>query len=425
MDQTKLEREGAREPKCPYFAMPGSEKTPDGLKDGEGRKCGGCATQHLAYEIQLKNKKDRLISELEGYANVQVFSDEPWFYRNRMDMTFTPFGIGFREKGKWWRTLPVKACVISNPKLNELITEINGFFGPDFDAFNVKTHEGTYKYATLRTPQNDSCVSIVLNKDSARYDEAAKKVGEYAKVSTANSVLLTRMKAKSSQSFGDDYDVLKGSDMLEETLAGKRFRYSAQGFFQNNSVMANQMHEYVHGLLAAYERGEYAHLLDLYGGVGAFGIVNADLFHKVTTIEDYEGCTMAARQNVELNGLSHVEAICMDAKRLKQVRLPEKELYVVTDPPRSGMHEETIIQLRKLRPEKIIYISCNVEQLGRDLPKFSDYKITSAALWGPAVNASMLTGILEASISLMRIASSTANSSKRFMRNSANSSRTA
>jgi len=391
-----------REPKCPYFSLPGAEKTPDGLKDGEGRKCGGCATQHLTYEIQLKNKTDRLISELKGYSDIQVFSDDEWFYRNRMDMTFTPFGIGFREKGKWWRTLPVKQCVISNPKLNELITEINEFFGPDFDYFNVKTHEGTYKHATIRTPQNDSCVSIVLNKESERYDEAVKKVEAYAKVSSANNVLLTRMKAKSSQSFGDDFDVFKGSDMLGEELMDKVFRYSAQGFFQNNSVMANKMHEYVHGLLTGYKRGEYAHLLDLYGGVGTFGIVNADLFHKVTTIEDYEACTIAAKQNIDLNKFSNVEALCMDAKRLKQLRLPEKELYVVTDPPRSGMHEETIIQLKKLKPEKVIYISCNVEQLGKDLPKFSDYKIKSAALF----DLFPQTNHMESVVELVRIESS-------------------
>jgi tRNA (uracil-5-)-methyltransferase len=378
MNQTT---EQTREAKCPYFALPGAPKTPDGLKDGEGRKCGGCATQHLTYETQLKNKTDRLVHELGGYDDIQVFSDEEWFYRNRMDMVFTPFGLGFREKGRWWRTVPVKQCVISNSKLNELITEINEFFGSDFDYFNVKTHEGTYKYATIRTPQNDSSVTIVVSKDAERYDEAVKQVQEYAKVSSANHVLFLSIKAKSSQSFGDEYEVIKGSDMLEETLLGKKLRYSSQGFFQNNSVMANKMHEYVYGLLAGYQKGEYAHLLDLYGGVGAFGIVNAELFHKVTTIEDYEGCTIAAKENVKLNNLSNVEAICMDAKRLKQVRLPEKELYVVTDPPRAGMHEETIIQLRKLSPEKIIYISCNVEQLGKDLPKFKDYQIKSAALF--------------------------------------------
>ena len=67
-------------PKCPYFG-----------------KCGGCATQHLPYEVQLENKKKRLIQEI-GFTDIQVYSDEEWNYRNRMDMTFIPEDIGFREK---------------------------------------------------------------------------------------------------------------------------------------------------------------------------------------------------------------------------------------------------------------------------------------------------------------------------------------
>jgi len=384
-----------RTPKCPYFADPTVKEENVELAPGQGRNCGGCATQHLTYSTQLKNKKDRLIQELDGYSDIQVYSDDEWFYRNRMDMVFTSGGLGFKEKGKWWRTLPVKQCVISSNKLNELITEINEFFGPDFDYFNVKTHEGTYKYATIRTPQSDSSVSIVLNRQSERYDEAAGKVKEYAKVSTANNVLITNMKAKSSQSFGTEFEVVKGSDMLEETLMGKTFHYSSQGFFQNNSVMAEKMHEYVHDLLKGYEKGEYAELLDLYGGVGTFGIVNADLFHKVTSIEDFEACIVAAKANIERNKLSNVEAICMDAKRLKQVKLPSSELYVVTDPPRSGMHEETIIQLKKLKPEKIIYISCNVEQLGKDIPKFKDYQIRSAALFDLFPQTNHMESVIE------------------------------
>ena len=364
-----------REPKCKYFG-----------------RCGGCATQHLTYEVQLENKKKRLIQEI-AFADIQIFSGEEWNYRNRMDMTFTYEGIGFREKGKWWKLLPVSECVISNHRLNELNKEVCDFFGPDFDAFNVKSHEGTYKYAVIRTPQNDSSVSIVLNKQSPRLDDAVRKVKEFAKKTTANNVLITYCKAKSSQSVGEEFEVVKGGEMLEETICGKRLRYSAQGFFQNNSAMAEKMHLYVHEKLVARNsmlesdvqprvtKTEKGHLLDLYGGVGAFGIVNADLFHKITSVESFEGCTVAAKANIELNDVKNMEVICIDAKRLKQVNLPEKDLYVITDPPRSGMSEETIIQLRKLKPEVIIYISCNVEQLGKDLPKFKDYKIKSAAIF--------------------------------------------
>lgn len=361
-----------RTPPCPYFANPVEGATQE-------RKCGGCSSQHVSYSLQLENKKQQLIRESK-YSSIKVFSDAEWHYRNRMDMVFTPDGLGFREKGKWWRTLGIKFCVISTLRLNELITEINEFFGPDFDHFNVKTHEGTYKYAVIRTPQNDSSVSIVLNQDSLRYEAARNKVKEYASVSTANNVLITSMKANNSQSMGEDFEIVKGSDMLEETIMGKTFHYSAQGFFQNNSIMAEKMHEYVHELLKQYDR-KYAHLLDLYGGVGAFGIINAPLFHSMTTIESFEGCTVAAKANIERNQLQKADAICMDAKRLKQLKMPNSPLFVITDPPRSGMDQETIIQLRKLRPEVIIYISCNVEQLGKDLPKFSEYKIKSAALF--------------------------------------------
>ena len=58
-----------------------------------------------------------------------------------------------------------------------------------------------------------------------------------------------------------------------------------------------------------------------------------------------------------------------------------EQLFVITDPPRSGMHPKTILQLKELQPKVIIYISCNINQLKKDLPKFKDYKIKSAALF--------------------------------------------
>ena len=381
-------------PKCPYFNI-----------------CGGCATQHLPYKVQLENKVARLMQEIQ-YDDIQVFSDKEWNYRNRMDMTFNHEGIGFREKGKWWKTVLVPECAISNKRLNELNKDICDFFGPDFDAFNVKSHEGTYKYAVIRTPQNDSSISIVLNKNSERLDEAVAKVKEFAKKTTANNVLITYTKAKSSQSIGEEFDVVKGGDMLEETIMGKTFHYSAQGFFQNNSIMAEKMHEYVNALLKVYRgsveaqskdnqetinrksKEEYPYLLDLYGGVGAFGIINADLFHKVISVESFEGCTVAAEANIKLNDVKNMEAICMDAKRLKQVKFPEEQ-YIITDPPRSGMSQETIIEIIKLKPKVLIYISCNVEQLGKDLPKLKEYKIKSAAIFDLFPQTNHMESIIE------------------------------
>lgn len=360
-----------REPKCPYFALPNT-----GYRD----KCGGCVTQHIPYEVQLENKRNRL-SHAAQFDDIQVFSGEEFSYRNRMDMVFTDEGIGFRQKKSWRWRVDIKQCAISNDRLNELITEVRESFS-DADDFEPKEHTGTFRYAVIRTPQNDSSISFVLNKDSSKCRQAVERIQEFAKRTSANNILVTYMPAKTDMSYGEDFIVIKGSDMLTETLMDRTFRYSAQGFFQNNHKMAEKMHEYVHGLLASYSDAENAHLLDLYGGVGTFGIINADHFETVTTLEGFQGCTDAALKNIELNNTPNVEAICMDAMQLKNLRLPNKPLYVVTDPPRSGMHPKTIEQLIRLQPERIIYISCNVKQLEKDLPKFKKhYHLKSGALF--------------------------------------------
>jgi len=334
--------------------------------------------QHVPYELQLENKKTRLIQEI-GYKNVQVFSGEEWNYRNRMDFLIHPFGLGVREKGRWWCWVDVPECHISDHPLNVFLKEIRDFFGKDIDAFDVKKHGGTFRYAVIRTPQKDSSISFVLNKASPRLTEAIEKIKTFAAKSSVRNVLVTYMPPDSDMSVGEEYLVVKGSDTLEETLLGKTFRYNAQGFFQNNSPMAEKMHEYVNGLLKKYDT-KYAHLLDLYGGVGTFGIINANLFKSVTTLESFEGCTVAAKENIKLNNTPNVEAVCLDAAQLKKLEFPEP-LYVINDPPRSGMHAKTIKRLNELEPHVIIYISCNVKQLGSELPKFKDYKIRSAAIF--------------------------------------------
>jgi len=142
------------------------------------------------------------------------------------------------------------------------------------------------------------------------------------------------------------------------------------------------MHKYVNELLKSYDaKDKFGHLLDLYGGVGTFGIINADLFKKVTIVEGFQGCIDAANANIELNDIDNAEALCMDAMQLKKVKLTSP-LYVVTDPPRSGMHPKTIEELIRLKPERLIYISCNVKQLEKDLPKFlKHYTLKSAAMF--------------------------------------------
>lgn len=342
---------------CPYFG-----------------ECGGCSTQHIPYEQQLEQKKNNL-AKLINFDNIEVIYDEPFNYRNRMDFVFHPKGLGLRMKGDWKSIVDIKECPISNDKVNLLLKEVNNFFHHP-DSFDIRKHKGTFKYAVIRAPTTGTSISFVLNDESTRLKEATETIQEFK--TTADNIIVTRVPPKTDHSIGSDYFIVKGSDQLQESFLNKTFHFNVQGFFQNNTKMAIKMQEYVNNILKQEQTSNH-HLLDLYGGVGTFGIVNADLFKSTIIVEEFAPAIETAKENIKLNN-AKAEAHVLDAKNLKKLDLPSP-LMVITDPPRSGMHPNTTKYLSIIKPDLIIYISCNPKQLAKDLHKFTNYEIHQAALF--------------------------------------------
>ena len=102
-----------RQPLCPYFGT-----------------CAGCDTQHIEYELQLKNKVKSL-GMLTGFQHdkIGVFHGKEYNYRNRMDFIFQSGKLGLRAKGN--KVMDIEACPISGEKLNELILEVSEGLGVD------------------------------------------------------------------------------------------------------------------------------------------------------------------------------------------------------------------------------------------------------------------------------------------------------
>ncbi|MBI5002899.1 23S rRNA (uracil(1939)-C(5))-methyltransferase RlmD [Candidatus Woesearchaeota archaeon] len=350
-------------PLCPYFNV-----------------CNGCACQHIDYSLQLENKKNALKHAIE-YKEIEVYADKEYFYRNRMDFLFFENGVGFRQKEPAKR-VDVEQCVIANEGINLLLKELRTFFKAPIDAFDSKKKSGTLRYAVIRAPQNsteESSISFTLNSESARIAEATEKIKQFAKQTTAKNILITYVIPDEEESISSDYIMIKGKDMLKQKIMNKNFNYSIQGFFQNNTAMTEKMHMYVNNILKKHNTKD-AYLLDLYAGVGTFGIINAELFKSVTIIEGFQGCIDAAKINITENNIKNATALCLDATHLRRIKF-NNPLYVITDPPRSGMDMKTIQQIIELRPEAIIYVSCNTQQLGKDVKKFKKYEIKSAALF--------------------------------------------
>ncbi|MFH0978391.1 MAG: 23S rRNA (uracil(1939)-C(5))-methyltransferase RlmD [Candidatus Woesearchaeota archaeon] len=338
-------------------------------------KCGGCTSQHITYELQLENKK-KVLQKAVKIDDIKVFSGKEYGYRTRMDLVFCKEGLGFRKEREPTTVIAVEECVIASAEINKLLAEVNSKF-KDRDFFDFKNFTGTNKFAVIRTPPGDSSISFVLNQESVRLNEAVEQIKGFR--SNANNVLVTYVPKGTNVGVSEEFAIIKGRDYLTETLLDKEFRYSIQGFFQNNHEMAEEMHRYVRKLLEDYPT-KSATLLDLYSGVGTFGIINSDLFKRVVMVESYKRAVEFAKHNIQKNKVTNAEAVNLEARQIGRLRF-EKHNFVIADPPRSGMEQETITQLKRLEPEAIIYISCNVGQLAKDIPKFKNYRVKSAALF--------------------------------------------
>ncbi len=346
------------EPRCRYF-----------------RECGGCELQHIDYPLQLENKR-KTLSQAVKLDDIGVFSDKPYNYRNRMDFYFSPKGLGLRRKGNPGEIVHIERCEIVDERINGLLNECNHFFrNPEF--YQARKGVGVLKLAIIRATSKGTSISFILNEHSARLTESVERIKEFSGKSSAENILISYKSPEEGVS-EDDFFVVKGDDRIEEELLGKSFAFSNLGFFQNNTGVAEMMQRKVRDILKDHKNNDTT-LLDLYAGVGTFGIINSDLFGKTIIVESFAQSIEAAKENCERNSAA-AECIALDAKNLKKLALRGR-FVVVADPPRSGMDEETIRELKRISPKAIIYISCNIEQLRRDIQKFEGYAAKSAALF--------------------------------------------
>ncbi|MFH0701200.1 MAG: 23S rRNA (uracil(1939)-C(5))-methyltransferase RlmD [Candidatus Woesearchaeota archaeon] len=352
---------------CPYF-----------------NRCGGCTAQNIEYKQQLNNKKQWIIKGLDlshsehssgTPLEVQVFSAQEYHYRNRMDFIVKNGKIGLRSRDNASDLIDIEECPIAEIRINELLIEVRDFFKK-----KELLRQDIIYYIVIRTTSlDDSSLSFTLNEESTKIKEAQDLIREFSATTSAKNVLITYTNPENDDSISTDFFAVKGVENLKERYLNKTFFFSVQGFFQNNTEMAKKMHEYVHQLLQKYPPKQ-AYLLDLYAGVGTFGIINADLFKEVTIVESFAPGIETAKLNLEENNIKNAQALVLDAKNLRKVKL-RFPLYVITDPPRIGMDEKTIQQLKELKPEVIIYVSCNHQQLAKDVLKFKEYEIKSVAVF--------------------------------------------
>ena len=162
-----------------------------------------------------------------------------------------------------------------------------------------------------------------------------------------------------------------GDGYIEDYMCGLKFRISAKSFYQINHACASALYEKAISLADVNKNDVVA---DLFCGTGTIGAVLAKRTgDKVYGVEIEPEAVRDARNNALVNGISNIEFFEGDAKSF------DKAVDVcIIDPPRKGCSPLMLETLLRLKPRKIVYVSCNPDTLARDLKELTrEYNISS------------------------------------------------
>ena len=314
--------------KCPYFY-----------------ECGGCDLLHLSYENQLKFKQNKVRDILIKYSKIENIetkvkdilpSDDIFGYRNKVTFQVEK-SIGFYKR-KSSDLIPISKCLLVTEDMNEILNTIEDNFDlSDFDKVVIKDMKNRQIMLTIYLHRHD------------QVDKIMEKFGET--VESLNVFIGNKL-----------YKTNNKSNIIAR-LGNFEFLVSAEAFFQVNLGQTVKLYNKV----LEYSNLKSSDLvLDLYCGTGTIGIFLSPHCNKVLGIEINNEAIKNANDNKKLNNTSNVGFMVGDTKDLiKKVNF--KPNVIVVDPPRSGLDESVIYDIIKLKPERLVYVSCDPMTLARDL----------------------------------------------------------
>ncbi len=331
---------------------------------------------HIRYEDQLRFKRDLINRAFENAGHPERVSavvpcPTPLLYRNRMDYCFGWKGeIGMKELGMWNRYLDLNDCPLMEGS-EEILRIFHTFKQtfPDLHPWDAKRHDGDLRYVLVRRGMNtgDQMVALVV-KDLTRITEDMR-TWLIAKLNPiATSICLSENPLITDLSLGTTIVPLKGKTTFDEIINGTRYTIHLNSFFQTNSTMAAVLQDTVYELAFDSSSNPANSLLDLYCGLGFFGInfAQRNPHLHVSGFEIDEHAIALAKTCAEQNNLS---TQC-DFTSGKAEDLSWKEIEAETcivDPPRAGLHPNVIETLIERRYPRLVYVSCKFHRLVDEL----------------------------------------------------------
>lgn len=368
---------------------------------------GGCKWLPIAYEEQLKIKETQVREAFHGIEkywkeNAPIFhsivtSPEIYGYRNKVEFSWgkyisekenihDEFRFGFHAQGQFDRIIDCTYCVLADEEINAIFREVDVFSrNSGLPTYDPKTNIGFWRHFVVRKAHYTNEIMLIFSVNDTYEKYTRKNEGDILifagklmeRFPHITSIYLLRNSWRADIVTGEAI-LLKGKSTITENLLGKTFEIGPKSFFQTNSLGAEKLYSVVQDMIKASpltpllwkERGI---LLDLYAGTGTIGILLADRFEKVYSVELVAEASRDGAKNAKNNGVENIVFFNEKTEVFLPKFLETEEwkmkwnISLVIDPPRDGMHPDTLPDILKFEAKEIIYVSCNPATLARDL----------------------------------------------------------
>ena len=341
--------------------------------------CGGCMYQTMSYEEQMKMKGDQVkeildAAILEDYEFEGVkASPKEFAYRNKMEFSFGdeykdgPLSLGLHKKGSTYDVLTAADCKLVHEDMTKILLCVLEYFKEKNVAYYKKMqHVGYLRHLLLR--RGDQTGEILVNLVTTTQEEHDLSL-------LVDALLALQLEGKivgilhilndslSDVVQSDETRILYGQDFFYEKLLDMDFKITPFSFFQPNTKGAEILYKTVRDYIGDIHNMT---VFDLFSGTGTIAQVLAPVAKQVIGVEIVEEAVEAAKENAEHNGLSNCRFIAGDVFKVLD-EIEEKPDVIVLDPPRDGIHPKALPKILDYGVDKIVYISCKVTSLARDL----------------------------------------------------------
>ncbi len=304
--------------------------------------------------------------------------DNPFYYRNKAQY---PVGIDKEGRAAFGvfanRThdiIEFAECKIQTKISGEISKFIIDFINENnISVYNEKTGKGLFRHIIIKYGMKTDevmCVLVLSNSNLPKEKELKNKLIE--KFHNIKTIVKNINKKNTNVILGNENIVVYGSGYIQDRLGEFIFNISAMSFYQINPIQTEKLYNLA---IEGAKLGENDIVFDLYCGIGTIGIFASKYVKKVYGIEIVEQAIEDAKENAKINNIENIEFTAGDVEKVLGNLIYDRKIspnVVFVDPPRRGLDLNTVDNLLKMEPKKIVYISCNPATLVRDLGKLEE-----------------------------------------------------